>query len=130
METEKILELMTRIYNDLKAGQEQLRTEMQAGNEQLRAEMRSGQEQLRAEMQAGNEQLRIEMQEGFSAVNQKLSSLDERLSFVEKSVVRIENDHGAKLKALFEGYQLNSEKLDRIESEVARHDEFILRRLK
>ena len=108
METEKILELMTRIYNDLKGGQEQLRTEMKAGQQQLQTEM----------------------QEGFSAVNQKLSSLDKRLSFVEKSVIRIENDHGVMLKALFDGYQLNSEKLDRIEAEVARHDEFILRRLK
>ena len=108
MENEKILELMTRIYNDLKGGQEQLRTELTAGQEQLRTEM----------------------QEGFSVVNRKLSSLEERLSFVEKSVVRIENDHGVKLKALFNGYQLNSEKLDRIEAEVIRHDEYILRRMK
>lgn len=32
--------------------------------------------------------------------NEKLWTVDERLSFVEKTVVKIETDHGPKIKAL------------------------------
>ena len=54
----------------------------------------------------------------------------EELQEIKDIVVRIENDHGQKLGALFDGYRLNSEKLDRIEKEVAKHEEFILRRIR
>jgi len=45
-------------------------------------------------------------------------------------VVKIENEHGRKLGALFDGYTLNAEKLDRIEQEVSKHEEIILRRIR
>lgn len=63
-----------------------------------------------------------EMQNGFMIVN-------ERLDKVEKSVVNIENDHGKKLDALFDGYVQNSEKLTRIEKEVSKHEEIIWKRV-
>ena len=53
-----------------------------------------------------------------------------RLGNVEKTVVRIENEHGQKLDALFDGYKQNSEKLDRIEAEVSKHEEIIMRRIR
>lgn len=53
-----------------------------------------------------------------------------KLQSVENTVMKIENDHGDKLKALFDGYVQNSEKLDRIEREVTRQEEFILRKVK
>ena len=56
--------------------------------------------------------------------------VEDRLTGVEGVVVRIENNHGQKLGALFDGYKLNSEKLDRIEAEVTKHDEIILRRIR
>jgi hypothetical protein len=59
-----------------------------------------------------------------------LSGINGRLTNVEGIVIRIENDHGQKLGALFDGYKLNSEKLDRIEAEVAKHEEIILRRIR
>jgi len=43
---------------------------------------------------------------------------------------RIEVEHGQKLDALFDGYKLNSEKLDRIEAEVSKHEEIIIKRIK
>ena len=64
-----------------------------------------------------------EMQEGFKEVR-------DRLGGVEKTVIHIENDHGKKLEALFDGYKQNSDKLDRIEEEVSKHEEIILRRIK
>ena len=63
-------------------------------------------------------------------VKGKLAGVEDRLTGVEGVVARIENDHGQKLGALFDGYKLNSEKLDRIEAEVTKHDEIILRRIR
>ena len=64
-----------------------------------------------------------EMQKGFEKVN-------ERMDRVENTVVRIENDHGQKLNALFDGYKQNSDKLDRIEDELSKHEEIIIKRIK
>lgn len=84
------------------------------------------------------------MQEGFKEVNDKINKLDNRLSKVEnrlskvenrlskveKTVIDIENNHGAKLDALFDGYKQNSDKLDRIEAEVSKHEEIIIKKIK
>ena len=59
-----------------------------------------------------------------------MTEIKPRLTSIENTVIRIENDHGQKLEALFDGYKLNSEKLDRIEEEVAKHEEIILRRIR
>ena len=71
-----------------------------------------------------------EMQEGFKKVNTELSEVKTRLTSVENIVTRIEHDHGQKLQALFDGYKQHTDQLERIEKEVSRHDEFILRRIK
>ncbi|NLK53068.1 MAG: DNA replication initiation control protein YabA [Syntrophomonadaceae bacterium] len=65
-----------------------------------------------------------------NALTKDMAEIKPRLTSIENTVTRIENDHGEKLGALFDGYKLNSEKLDRIEKEVARHEEFILRRIR
>ena len=74
-------------------------------------------------------QMYAEMQKGFQHLYGRLTGVEERLTIVEKTVVKIEVEHGQKLSALFDGYIQNSEKLDRIETEVAKH-EFILKRIK
>jgi len=85
-----------------------------------------------------------EMQDGFKSVNERLSSLEEDVGIlkgdvgsvkedvgnIKVTVAKIEVEHGQKLSALFDGYVQNSEKLDRIETEVAKHDEFIIKRIK
>lgn len=78
-----------------------------------------------------------EMQKGFKDVNEKigcvevrLDKVETRLKNIEGTVLRIENDNGQKLNALFDGYKQNSDKLDRIETEVAKHEEVILRRIR
>ena len=42
----------------------------------------------------------------------------------------MENEHSLKLGALFDGYTLNAEKLDRIEKLVAKHEETLLTKVK
>ena len=59
-----------------------------------------------------------------------MAEIKPRLESIETTVIRIENEHGQKLGALFDGYKLNSEKLDRIENEVAKHEEIIFRRIR
>jgi glycine cleavage system H lipoate-binding protein len=64
-----------------------------------------------------------EMQEGFKEIREEIKGTKDR-------VIIIEQEHGKKLDALFDGYKQNSEKLDMIEKEVSRHEEIILRRIK
>ena len=78
-----------------------------------------------------------EMQEGFKDVKNditdiksELSNVKSELSNVKRTVINIEQDHGQKLEALFDGYTQNSQQLERIEKEVTRHEEIILRRIK
>ncbi len=67
----------------------------------------------------------------------KLGSMEGRLGNIEaevadlkKVVLRLETDHGNKLDALFDGYKQNSDRLDRIEAQVSRQEEFIIKRVK
>lgn len=91
-----------------------------------------------------------EMQKGFSKVDERFKQVDGRLEQVDErlnltdgrlnnmegeikdiktTAFKIEQEHGDKLSALFDGYKQNSDKLDRIEKEVSRHEEIILRRI-
>jgi len=62
------------------------------------------------------------------AIKQELAEIKSEVDSVKAIVVRIENDHGQKLGALLNGYKLHSERLERLEKDVARHEE-ILRRM-
>lgn len=62
------------------------------------------------------EKMYIEMQEGFKEVKTDIKDLRE-------SQARIEFEHGEKLSALFDGYQQDSDKLDRLEITVAMHND-------
>lgn len=59
-----------------------------------------------------------------------MNELKSEIKDIKKTVVRIENEHGEKLSALFDGYKQNSEKLDRIEEEVSKHEEIIWKRVR
>ena len=61
-----------------------------------------------------------EMQEGFKEVK----------SEIKKTNAKIDHKVMPKIDALFDGYKQNSDKLDRIEEEVSKHEEIILRRIK
>lgn len=70
-----------------------------------------------------------EMQEMKSEMAQMKTKVD-KIDSIEKTVLKIENDHGKKLEALFDGYKQNTEKLDRIEAKVSKHEEFIITQVK
>ena len=56
-----------------------------------------------------------EMQEEFKEVNLKIDNLGNEVKETKNKVIIIEQEHGKKLDALFDGYKQNSDKLDRIE---------------
>ncbi len=60
----------------------------------------------------------------------KVDCLDKKVDNLQTLMVKIENEHGQKLGALFDGYTLNSEKLDRVGKAVARHEEAALTKVK
>jgi peptidoglycan hydrolase CwlO-like protein len=84
------------------------------------------------------------MDSRMNSIKSKMDSMDSRMNSMETEmadikadvkftkgiVAKIENDHGQKLGALFDGYIQNSEKLNRIEVEVSMHEEIILKRLR
>ena len=54
-----------------------------------------------------------QIKEVISVNTEKIDDNIEKTDAVSKVVVRIESDHGKKLEALFDGYKLNTEKLDK-----------------
>lgn len=62
-------------------------------------------------------------------INGKITKIETNVDFVKGTVVKIEIEHGQKLGALADGYKSNAEKLDRIEKEVCRRKEIILKKV-
>ncbi|MEA4847607.1 MAG: hypothetical protein VB106_10285 [Clostridiaceae bacterium] len=54
----------------------------------------------------------------------------DRFDAIDKKLTFIEQDHGKKLGALFDGYKQHSDQLDRIEELVSKHDDIIIRKVK
>lgn len=65
-----------------------------------------------------------------SGLTKDVSELKEGQSNLKRIVIDLEEDHGKKLTLLLGGYKQNADKLDRIEKEVSKREEIILRRVK
>ena len=76
------------------------------------------------------EKMYTEFSERFNSMDKRFDNVEYDLKEVKQMVINIENDHGKKLSILFDGNIQNSDKLDRIEAEVSKHEDFILRRVK
>ncbi len=67
-------------------------------------------------------------------LNQDVGEIKEELRDVSKRVTKVEtiyeNDISIKLEALLDGYKQNAEKINRIEHEVTKQEEIIMRRVK
>lgn len=72
----------------------------------------------------------MENEKIFELIEKMYSDLSSEIRDVKNTVTRIEHEHGKKLDALFDGYVQNTEQLKRIEMEVSRHEEIILRKIK
>lgn len=70
------------------------------------------------------------LKEGQNKIENELASVKNEVSNVKSIALNIEQEHGKQLVTLFDGYKQNADKLDRIEQEVSKHEEIILRRIK
>jgi len=84
-----------------------------------------------------NEKIYNLIEKMYSDLSSKIGNLDSRIGnleseigVVKNTVTRIENEHGKKLNALFDGYVQNTEIIKRIEKKVSKHDDIILRKIK
>ncbi|UZQ85080.1 hypothetical protein ODU73_002182 [Thermoclostridium stercorarium] len=69
-----------------------------------------------------------EIREGFKKVNRELSEVKSRLTSIENIVTRIENEHGQKLQALFDGYKQHTDQIERIGQAVIEHEEILFKK--
>lgn len=65
-----------------------------------------------------------------SELKESQKKVEDELSIVKRIAIDMEEDHGKKLTLLLDGYRQNADKLDRVEKEVSKHEEIILRRVK
>lgn len=63
-------------------------------------------------------------------VKGEMKEVKERVVGLENRMIKMEDDNHRNFTALFDGYKQNSEQLNRIEKEVSKHEEIILRRVK
>lgn len=75
----------------------------------------------------------------YSEMTNKFNVIDEQFKLINKKldekadktdIVRMENELNPKVKALYDGYKQHNDILERIEKEVSRQDEIIMRRIK
>lgn len=78
-----------------------------------------------------------EMNQRFDSVDNKIKDMDTEIKFIGteikslgNQVLKLENCLVPKVEALFDGYKQNTETLARIEKEVSRQEEIIMRRVK
>ncbi len=70
------------------------------------------------------------MEEGFNEVNNRIDNLETEVKDTKNKVIIAEQEQAKNLDVLFDGYKQNADKLDRIEKEVSKHEEIILRRVR
>ena len=75
------------------------------------------------------EKMYVEFSGQFKTMNHSMESMETELKDVKKTVIHIEQDHGSKIAALFDGQKTTNEKLDHvidrledIESKIESHD--------
>lgn len=104
-----------------------------AGVEAGQKNLEAGQKNLEAGLKSTNETLDIvaaqvsKLTKDVSELKADVSELKEGQKHIE---VVLEHDIKPKIEALFDGHKQHNDQLERIEKEVSRHDEFILRRIK
>jgi len=69
------------------------------------------------------------LKEGQARLEKRQDTLETKLDFVSGAVVRIENEHGKQLTALFDGYHQLNEIVDRTLRHVSVQDDKILKRV-
>ena len=102
-----LFELMTKMYADITNRMDSMQGDIKGVNKRL-----------------GNLETKVDNLEN------KVDNLETKVQHIDNKVNIIEQEHGKKLTALFDGYTQNAQKLDNIQEEVSKHEEVILKRIK
>jgi predicted nucleic acid-binding Zn-ribbon protein len=78
---------------------------------------------------AGMKQEIVETKMEVLGLKTEISGIKTEIKGIKQSIAKIEVEHGEKLAALFDGYTQNKQQLERIENEVKKHEEVILRKV-
>lgn len=97
---EKIFELLTQMYSELNGKMDNMQNQLNG------------------------------MQGRMDGMQNRMDNMHTEIKDLKKIVMNIETDHGNKLDALFDGYRQNAARLERIEAQVSKHEEFIIQRIK
>ena len=106
MENEKLFEFMSKMYSEMKEDLASVKGDLVS----VKGDLTSVKGDL-------------------VTVKGDLASVKEDVKTINNTVIKIELEHDEKLSALFDDYKQNSDKLNRIEKEVTKHDDFILKRV-
>ena len=118
MTDRELLGLIANQVGTLTKDMDMLKTSMATKNDL--AEIKGEMNKLEANMATKND---------LAEIKGEMAEVKSDIQFIKETVIKIENEYGQKLNALFDGYVMNSERLDRIEKEVTRHEEVILRKI-
>jgi len=123
---DKLYELMLKMYSEFSDKFENMNKDFSGKFENMNKDFSSKFENMNKDFSGKFENINEEIK----GLKQDTKELKETVSSINKTVIKIENEHGNKLSALFDGWKQNTDKLDRIEKEVSRQDEIILRKVK
>ena len=71
-----------------------------------------------------------DLKQGQNNLENRFDNLEKKVDSIDKTVVRIENENHIQHTALFDGWKQNTQQLERIEKEVTKQEEIIMRRIK
>lgn len=104
---DQLFELMTKMYGEMQEGFKKVDTEIQGVKGDIK-----------------------EVKGDIKGIKGDIKEVKERVGNLENRMVKMEDDNHRNFTALFDGYKQNTEILVRVEKEVSRHEEIILRRVK
>ena len=59
-----------------------------------------------------------ELKQDVAELKHRMTNVENELQEVKRSVILIENDHGSRITALFDGYSLNNDILQEVRAEI------------
>ena len=116
-----LFELMTKMYSDFTTRMDRLETKIEHIDNKVDS----------LETKVDNLETKVDsLETKVDNLETKVDNLETKVKHIDNKVTIIEQEHGKKLTALFDGYTQNAQKLDNIQEEVSKHEEVILKRIK
>ncbi|WP_051273357.1 hypothetical protein [Desulfotruncus alcoholivorax] len=125
MDNDKFQELVLQQFQTMDKRFQSMDKQFQAITEELQA-LKEGQTRMETRMDKLEKSQDILATEVMSLIS-KTNEIDTKLT---KLAIRVENAIEPQINALFEGHKQHTEQLTRIEEQVSKHDEYILKRIK